>query len=148
VNHPIFYLVRDFVEYYHSEDGALFPIKIIGSVTQNIDLLTNLEPTGKVAVLDISLNKEVEIPPIEFPPGVVVAVQEGEEHISYLWGKNNKPLKKLTSDDYELIKKEYEKNSNRTKNPHVFSYTRIILFIAGIIMILLAIFLKRKNIKK
>jgi hypothetical protein len=141
------YIVRDFIEYYHSEDGALFPMKITSSLTNNIVKLTDLEPKGKVAIINISLNKPIEIPEIEFPQGLVVSINDETGLTSYIWGEDNKPLKKLTSEDYELVKKEMGKKVKRPLNLSIYEYIRIVFIITGIVIILFVIFLKRKNQK-
>jgi len=106
------YSVRDFVEYHTSADGAFFPVKKKLGVTSDINKLDGLEVTGRLAVSSITVNQPVDVPSVEIPPGVVVAVVEkvGEERktTSYIWGEDNKPLKVLTQADYDAAEREQE----------------------------------------
>ncbi len=150
VNVPIDYSVRNFVDYHSSENGAFFPVKIELCVTKNIEDLENPTMMGKLAVLDIKLNEPVEVPEIEFPPGVVVTVEESGNFKNYLWGEDNKPTKLLTTEDYEAAKKKYEKRQKATPAlpSHSISPWRIAGMIFGAILVLWGIRLSLKEKRK
>jgi hypothetical protein len=155
------YIVRDFVEYYQSVDGVFFPIKITSSLASDPAKTQNLKPSGKVAALSIKLNQPLEIPEIKFPSGTIVFVDNDTDSDSetngYIWGDDNKPLKKLTDKDYESAlqnyKAEKEKNVTYIKIttfPNAFCF--LIAIGVGIVIVivifLVVIFSKNKKDKK
>ena len=109
--------MRDFVEYHSSEDGAFFPVKIESNGVSDINKLDTPIKFGKVAVSNIILNKPVDIPAIEpeFPPGLVVIVEEPEKLTSYIWGEDGKPLKVLTQADYKAAEETRRKAREQRK---------------------------------
>jgi len=135
-----FYVVRDFVEYHASEDGAFFPLKIKSSATENINKLDNLKTSGRIAVSSITINQPVDIPAIEFPPGLIVVVEEEpEKFVSYIWGADDKPLKVLTDADYKAA----EATRKQWSPPKAqISTTRIICIVIGILLIITAFALR------
>ncbi len=145
-NEPFYYSVRDILDYRRADNGALFPMKINASVTDDIDKVTSLVALGKMAVLSAELNKPFEIPPIVFPPGVIVVQEEAGQFKSSIWGNDNKPLKELTTSDYEALEKVYgERNELK---PARLSWSRIIMMSSGIVLIVLALAMKYMNRQK
>jgi len=133
---PLLYLVKDFVEYHVSEDGAFFPVKIQSCFTEDINKLEDRTVTGRVAVSSITVNQPIDVPAIEFPPGVIVVVDEGPEKFeSYIWGQDNKPQKVLTEDDYKAAKEARILARGQVVLPTRFSITRIILIVVGLALI-------------
>ena len=144
-NVPYRYVVNDFVEYYKSKDGAFFPVKIKSGATDDINKLDDLRISGKVAVSDITLNQPVDVPAIEpeFPPGLVVIIEESGKTTSYIWGDDGKPLKVLTSADYKVA----EEVRRQAREPGLppregLSTMRIVLIIAGIALLFIAFALR------
>ena len=131
------YTVRDFVEYHSSGDGAFFPVKIVASLTDDIDKLENLGTIGKTSALSIILNQPVDVPAIEFPPGAIVVIEEDEKYTSYIWDEGNKPLKVLTDEDYEAAARAGPGLPPREG----ISTIRIVFIVIGIIMIVVALVL-------
>ena len=123
------YLIRDFIEYYSPEEGVFFPVKIEASVANDIDKLDERTTTGRMGVSSITVNKPVDIPPVEFPPGVVVAVvYESGKTTPYIWGEDNQPLKILTRDDYRAAKRE---DLRKFLSDNMY----IILIVAGVFLV-------------
>lgn len=128
-----YYRVRDFIQYHSSDDGAFFPVKITASQTDDINELEGLEIIGKTATLSIILNQPVEVPPLEFPPGAIVVIEEEGEFTSYIWGEDGKPLKVLTKADFEAAAENRQVSLPPRRGMTTF---QIILMVIGIVMII------------